>query len=266
MKPFGWVLRGSVGAIGLLLVAPTIVVIVASFSAGEDLQFPPRGLSIAAYQSVLGDAQMWHALGNSLWISAVAVVIDVLLGVPAALALDGREPRAGSTLIRGVLSVPIAIPIIVSATAFLLVFTALGSSQNLTLVGFAIAVVNLPLVLFTTGAALLRVDPELEEAASTLGAEEIQQMLLVKLPQLASGIVTGALLVFVLTLTDFVVSLMLTTSVDVTLPVYVYSGLQVTVSPTLGAISALFIAVVGITFVVILRVGRIDRYLKRPFP
>lgn len=265
MRAGGWFIRTAVVVVTVVLIAPTIIVVVASFSAGRNIQFPPPALSLDAYAKVLGDPAVWDALRNSVWIAIIAVVVSTVCGVPAALALDDRRRLRGGGALRSVLTIGIATPIIVSATGFLLVFTALRTSGNLTSVGYAIAAINLPLVLFTVTAALARLNPELEEAASTLGAEEVQQMLFVKLPQIASGIITGALLVFVLTLTDFVISIMLTTSADTTLPVYIYSGLQVTVSPALGAISTLYIAVVGVVFIAVLRMGGVDQYVRRPF-
>jgi putative spermidine/putrescine transport system permease protein len=70
-------------------------------------------------------------------------------------------------------------------------------------------------------AALDDIDPELMPAAATLGADPVEQLLFVRLPLLAPGIVTGALIVFVLSITDFVVSQVLTTVDNQTLPVFI---------------------------------------------
>ena len=82
-------------------------------------------------------------------------------------------------------------------------------------------------------------------------------------PLLAPGIVTGALVVFVLSITDFVLSQVLTTVDDQTLPVYIYSGLRGAISPALGAVSALFIVVVALAFAAVLRLGKVERFLFR---
>ena len=77
------------------------------------------------------------------------------------------------------------------------------------------------------------------------------------------GIVTGALIVFVLSITDFVVSQVLTTVDNQTLPVFIYSGLRGAISPSLGAVSALFILVAAAVFVIVLRLGKVERFLFR---
>ena len=96
-----------------------------------------------------------------------------------------------------------------------------------------------------------------------MGADPVEQFLFVRLPLLAPGIVTGALVVFVLSITDFVVSQVLTTVDDQTLPVYIYSGLRGAISPALGAVSALFIVVVALAFAAVLRLGKVERFLFR---
>jgi putative spermidine/putrescine transport system permease protein len=67
--------------------------------------------------------------------------------------------------------------------------------------------------------------------------------------------------VFVLSITDFVVSQVLTTVDNQTLPVFIYAGLRTAISPALGAASALFIAVAAVAFAIVLRLGKIERFL-----
>ncbi len=118
-------------------------------------------------------------------------------------------------------------------------------------------------MLWTVLAAIEDTDPNVVPAAATLGADPVEQFLFVRLPLLAPGIVTGALVVFVLSITDFVVSQVLTTIDNQTLPVFVYSGLRGAISPALGAVSAFFIAVVALAFAVVLRLGKVERFLFR---
>jgi putative spermidine/putrescine transport system permease protein len=131
---------------------------------------------------------------------------------------------------------------------------------NLTLVGIGVAVVVFPFMLWTVSSALADRDPTLVEAAATMGADPVEQFLFVTLPGLAPGIITGALLVFVLSITDFLVSLVLTNVDTQTLPVVIYSGLRSNVSPLLGAATVLFIAVAAIACAIVLRIGKLERF------
>ncbi|TPG29555.1 ABC transporter permease [Mycolicibacterium hodleri] len=256
-------LAGVVTVCALIpLLVPTILVLVASFSAGEVLTFPPRGFTTHWYGEMIANGAVWTALGNSLYVAVLSVVINVCCGVPAALALP-RVGAYGRALFTVVLSLGLSSPTIVSAFAYFDVYGRIGITNNLTAVALAVAVTSFPFMLWTVLAAIEDLDPNLLPAAATMGADPVEQFLFIRLPLLAPGIITGALVVFVLSITDFVVSQVLTTVDDQTLPVYLYSGLRGAISPSLGAVSALFIVVVAVAFAVVLRLGKVERFLFR---
>lgn len=247
----------------LFLVVPTVIVVLASFSGSPQIEFPPSSWTLSWYSSMLADTEVWRTLGNSAILGVIVVVVDVLIAIPAMLAVHRYRLR-GSRAANALLSMGLTTPLIVTALAFLVVFTTVGVSGQLLPIGIALSVVNLPFMLWAVGSAVASLDTSLEEAAATLGANRRRRFILILLPQLAPGIITGSLLVFVLTVTDFVVSVILVNVQSMTLPVYVYSGLRSTVSPGLAATSVLFIVVVTVVFAAVLRFGRIDTFLKRP--
>ena len=244
------------------LLAPTVLVVMASLSRGEVLTFPPQGFTIHWYTEMFTSQAVWTALGNSLYVAGISVLINVVCGVPAALALPhvGRYSR---TLFTVLLSLGLSSPTIVTAFAYFDLYGRIGVRGSLTAVAVAVAVTCFPFMLWTVLAAIEDTDPNLVPAAATLGADPVEQFLFVRLPLLAPGIVTGALVVFVLSITDFVVSQVLTTIDNYTLPVFVYSGLRGAISPALGAVSTFFIAVVALAFAVVLRLGKVERFLFR---
>ena len=100
--PSAIALRGLLGSIAalavLLLLAPTVVVIVVSFTNGYSLKFPPPGYSWRWYEA-LGDAwQLQFAALNSLKVATGATLLSVLLGVPAAMAVARSERRSARVL------------------------------------------------------------------------------------------------------------------------------------------------------------------------
>lgn len=246
----------------VVLLVPTLIVLVASLNDGRQIVFPPDGLTLAWYREVFSQQATWDALGNSLYVAGVSVLINVVCGVPAALALPrvGRRSRVFFTVL---LSLGISSPTIVSAFGFFDLLGEIGLRGNLTAVGVALAAVSFPFMLWTVSAAVEDQDADLGPAAATLGADPVEQFLFVRLPLLAPGIVTGALIVFVMSITDFVVSQVLTTVDDQTLPVLIFAGLRGSVSPALGAASALFILVAAVAFAIVLRLGRVERFLFR---
>jgi putative spermidine/putrescine transport system permease protein len=246
----------------VLLVAPTLTVLVASVSTGRQIVFPPHGFTLSWYGQIVRDAPTWHALLNSFHVAVVAVAAGVVFGVPAALALPAIGARKRLLVIL-VLSLGLSTPIIVSAFSFFEVFARLNVYEHLTSVGIAIGIVNLPFMVWPVVSAIEDQDPELPAAAATLGADPVEQFLFIRLPLVMPGIVTGAIIVFVLSITDFVISQVLTTSANQTLPVFIYSGLRTSISPGLGAASALFIGIATLVFVVVLRLGGVERFLLR---
>lgn len=244
----------------VLLVLPTAIVVVAATSKGIQIVFPPYGFTLHWYADVIRNSATWHALLNSFHVALVAVVIGILAGVPAALALPRFHARRRVLLLM-VLSLGLSTPIIVSAFSFFSLFSKIGVLSHLTVVGVALGIVNLPFMLWPVISALEDQDPELPAAAATLGADPVEQFLFIRLPLMASGIVTGAILVFVLSITDFVVSEVLTSPSDQTLPVFIYSGIRANISPGLGAASAVFIGVATLVFIVVLRIGGVERFL-----
>ena len=159
-----------------------------------------------------------------------------------------------------VLSAGLSTPPIIAAFGFYDVLQRLNMS-GLLLLGVALGIVNFPFMLWAISSALEDEDPALMPAAATLGADPVEQFLFVRLPLMMPGIMTGTLLVFVLGLTDFVVSQVLTTLNDQTLAVYVYSSLRATISPALGASSVVFIVIAAAAFFLVLRFGRMERFL-----
>jgi len=246
----------------VLLVGPTLLVIIASVSIGRQIVFPPYGFTLHWYVHIVTDAPTWHALGNSFHIGLTSVALGLLVGVPAAFALPSFGIRSRLLIVLA-LSLGISTPIIVSAFAFFGIFAKMGILNHLTAVGVAIGIANLPFMLWPIMSIIEDQDPEFPAAAATLGADPVEQFLFIRLPLVTPGIVTGAIIVFVASITDFVLSEVLTTPSDQTLPVFIYSGLRTSISPGLGAASALFIGIAAIVFIAVLRLGGVERFLFR---
>lgn len=255
-------LRAFTAATVLYLTLPTLIIVVSSFSAGEQIAFPPNGFTFDWYGEMFGNDTVWRTLKNSLFVGAVCVAIGAVVAVPTMLAVHRRRIRGGAYL-TAYLSLGLATPFIVSAIGFLIVYTELGVLQHLTAVAIAIAIVNLPFMLWAVASSVLEMGTDLEKAAATLGAEEIQQFTFVTMPGLAPGVITGGLMVFVLGISEFIVSAILVNLNNLTLPVFVFSGIRTTVSPFLAAVAVLFIAVAALVLALVIRFGRIEQFLYR---
>lgn len=236
----GPVIRSALVVVILLVAVPLAIVLIASVSGGERLTFPPESLSFNPYRALVGSGEIRAALLRSLTVGWQVVVLSLIAGVPAAIALVRFKFRLrfalGMYMILGV-----ATPLIASAFAFLVLFTKLGALGSLWPISVGITVVNLPFMLFSVASSLFSLDPRLEEAAATLGAEKVQTFLFVTLPGIMPGILSGTLMVFVLGISEFVISLLLITINIQTLPIAMFASLRGPPPPEVAAAAGLYV-------------------------
>lgn len=236
----GPVIRSALYAVIALVGVPLLIVIIASVSGGERLTFPPESLSLNPYRALIGNEAIRAALGRSLIVGMQVVALSLIAGVPAAIALVRHRFRfrftIGMFLILG-----IATPLIASAFAFLVLFTKAGVLGSLWPISVGITVVNLPFLMFSVASSLFSLDPRLEEAAATLGAEQVQTFLFVTLPGIMPGILSGTIMVFVLGISEFVISLLLSTISVQTLPIAMFASLRGPPPPEVAAAAGLYV-------------------------
>ena len=236
----GPVVRLALIAVILLVGVPLLIVIVASVSGGERLTFPPESLSLNPYRALIGDAAIREALWRSLVVGVQVVVLSLVTGVPAAIGLVRHQFPFRFTI--GVyLILGVATPLIASAFAFLVLFTKAGVLGSLWPISVGITVVNLPFLMFSVASSLVSLDRRLEEAAATLGAEAIQTFLFVTLPGIMPGILSGTIMVFVLGISEFVISLLLSTVSVQTLPIAMFASLRGPPPPEVAAAAGLYV-------------------------
>ncbi|MEN9217127.1 MAG: ABC transporter permease [Gloeomargarita sp. HHBFW_bins_162] len=191
-----------------------------------------------------------NALGNSLVVAAVTTVVATGLGTLLALGLE-RVRWPGRVAVEGLVLLPLVIPEIAQGVSLLVFFTGLfrlwhrwgGGELTLGLptvtighITFAISFVTL-----VVRARLAELPPVWEEAAMDLGANRWQTLVRITLPWLTPAILSGALLVFTLSLDDFVVTFFTAGTGATTLPVFVYGMIKFSVTPAINAISTLML-------------------------
>jgi putative spermidine/putrescine transport system permease protein len=241
---------------------PTALVVVASLNGGTRLDFPPSHPSFGAYLALLSDPVAVQSILHSLYVGLFTVVVAVPIGTMTAFGLATMR-GAGRAGVTALLQLGIVTPLVVSGVAYLVIFTVVGKVGDLTAMTFAIAVVNLPFVIAIVGAAIEKSDPTLAEAARTLGAEKVQTFLFVRLPEIGSSIVTSCLLLFVFGITEFLMSLILSTAASVTLPVYAFGSLRSGITPQLAAVGGLYVAITVAVVVVLSRTRVLTRLFTR---
>lgn len=225
----------------LFMTLPTVVVIVASVNPTAILSFPPNGLSLRWYENALTYPQFRKAAVNSLIVTAASALVALPLGTAAALALVRHRPR-GAALLNSVILSPLVIPGVAAGLGFLILAARLGLLQSRILLIVAHVVVVLPFVVRSVTVSVANLDPMLERAAASLGANPWRTFSRVTLPLLRPGLFAALLFAVIVSLNEFVVSLFITNRVTEILPVAMFTYVVNYTDPTMAALSTLFIA------------------------
>ncbi len=252
------IVRGITLVLVLLLLAPIVMVVAMSFTAGMTLQFPPPGLSLRWYAEVwqllsgpdAAIARLGESLLVSLQIAAATSIVCVLAGVPASYALVRMRFR-GRGLIEELLGLPVVFPTVVLGVALLMLVSQSGLDFGVGQIVIAHAIIGLPFMMRNCMAAMRGIDPALQEAAKTLGASSLRAFAEIVLPLAREGIVSGALLVFIISFNEFTLSYFLYTIDVFPLSIWLFQQSNTSFSPAIFAVSTLTIL---ITVAVILAV------------
>jgi len=245
----------------LSLSAPTLVVIGASFTAGNIIAFPPEGFSLRWYAAVAGASDLRAAFLRSLYVAAICTVVAVPVGTLAGVALAKYRVRFEKT-IQLYLLLPFTVPLIGSGIGLMLIFGAAGILGRLWPVGIACCLINLPFMVWAVTGSVNALDPDLDNAAANCGAPPVQAFFAVTLPAVTPGVITGSLLMFILALNEFLVSLLLVDARIVTLPVQIYNSIRSIITPDLAAISVVFVVVAALAIWALDRLVGLDIFLR----
>ena len=242
-------LTGLVTIAGLVFLwAPLLVVMLFSFHSAGSLSFPFEGFSLRWYEEVLASEEVRQAAKNSLIVATWTALGTLLLGTAAAYGLTRTRSR-----LRGPLALlfflPITLPGLFIGIALLVAFTRVQLTLSLLTVTIAHLVYVFPFFFLIARAALDRLDPALEEAASDLGAGRLMVFRRVTLPQMWPVLVGAACLSFALSFDEFVITFFVV-GPDSTLPLFIWSSLRRTIDPSINAISTLLLLFTTLLFLI----------------
>ncbi len=173
-------------------------------------------LPIAALASRAASANPWTAISSpqarsalllTLGLALLAAAIDLVTGVLIAWVLV-RDDFPGKRLVNAVIDLPFALPTIVAGLVLLTLYgpgspIGVNVAQTRVAVLLALLFVTLPFVVRATQPVLLVLDPDVEDAAASLGATPIQTFRRVILPAITPAALTGAGLAFAKALGEF---------------------------------------------------------------
>jgi putative spermidine/putrescine transport system permease protein len=206
------------------LVLPLVPLAIWSFARGW--RFPsilPQEWTLAAWGYALSDTSgVLHSLLLTVWIAACATVLSVLIGVPAGRAL-GMHRFRGRAWVELIMLAPVIVPGIAVVLGLHVVFIGLGLTNTITGVVLVHLIPTLPYVTLVMAGIFASYDVAFEQQARSLGASPLQAFWHVTLPAILPGIIVGALFAFLVSWSQYVLTLVIGGGRVVTLPLLLFN-------------------------------------------
>lgn len=240
--------RIYVALIIFFLYAPVLVMIVFSFNSSSSVWVFEK-FSLDWYTGLITDTTMLNALKHTVIIAVLSAVISTVLGTAAAVGITAIRNKFSKKMIMSVTQIPMMNADIVTGISLMLLFIFVGNLIGLReSLGFFTVLIahitfNLPYVILSVLPKLRQTDSNLREAALDLGCTPVQAFFKVIMPSISTGIITGFIMAFTLSLDDFVISYF-TCGHYQTLPIIIYNMTKKSVTPDTYALSTIiFVAV-----------------------
>jgi len=245
--------KNPLGKLLLILVIaffylPIFYMIVFSFNDGKSLtNF--TGFSLRWYRHMLESGDMMEALYTTFSVALIATFVSTVVGTISAIGLS-KSKKIIRNLVEQVNNFPMMNPEIVTAIGFMLLFITFRIDKGYMTMLLAHIAFCIPYVMLSVMPKIRSLDPNLADAAMDLGATPWQALVKVIVPQIAPGIVSGALIAFTMSVDDFIISYFVTGRGVKNLSIMVYT-MSKRVNPSINAISTLVVVIITIALLLI---------------
>lgn len=252
--------------------APLALLFLVSLYTSPDM----TAMGLDQYIRFLGDPFSLRVLGATLWLGFKVTLLCLLLGYPLAW-LYVRSPRWTQGVLMLVVVLPLLTSVVVRTFAWIVILGRQGIVNSTLLalgiadtplrllytegsVVVALAQVQMPLMVLPLITALSRMDPNLQDASSALGAGAWRTFFKVTLPLSLPGIVAGCLLTFAAAITAFITQTLVGGGQMLFMPMYLYQQSSTLNNwPFAAAISIIFLMAVLAAITVFNMLSRLSR-------
>ena len=219
----------------ILVLGPLLTIVVISFAKSvfaDEWEFTAEW-----YIELFSDPALYGPLFRSLEVAVIVVAIQVVLGSLVAFSTV-RDRIMGAKLLDAMSNITIALPSVVVGLSLLAFYGGVGPVQTLTrflfeepfaltwtlwIVVFAHVMETFPYMVRSMGTGLLKLNPQIESAARSLGARRFTVFRTITLPQLRPSVVAGAVLVFSRSIAEFGATIVVVSAVLRTAPIKIYA-------------------------------------------
>ena len=226
-------------AVFVILYVPILTLVAYSFNASQSVAVW-GGFSLDWYSKAWANDAVKSATVRSLIIAVAAAGISTAAATMAALGTTRRAKFNGQTFIYVMINQPLMVPEIVTAVALLIFFASIKVATGYQGLGYLIVAHSafcIPFAYLPIRARPEGMDLSLETAAADLYATPWNTFRRVTLPLLFPGILAGAMLAFVISLDDVVITEFVKSGGQDTLPTYMLGQMRRQLTPEINAIS-----------------------------
>jgi spermidine/putrescine transport system permease protein len=245
----GWFLPTYTAVVILYLFIPTVVMIIFGFNDFQGrFNFVWQGFTLDHYKGVFDIPDLTEALKNSLIVATVSTIIATICGTGIALALTRFRFRGRSAL-NLFIFLPMATPEVVLGVSLLSLFVTMNFARGLVTIIVAHIMFSISYVVVTVKARTSGFDKNFEDAAQDLGATPWTTFWTVTFPLIFPGIMAAALLAFVLSIDDYVITTF-NAGGSTTLPLWIFGVSRFGLPAEVNVIGT-FIFLIGVGYVAV---------------
>jgi putative spermidine/putrescine transport system permease protein len=238
--------EGAVWAVAafamLLLIAPTVVVLITSFTGAQTLKFPPPTWSVRWYVELARSGELIDAAWTSLKLATFATLACGVLGTAAALGI-ARSRALAARLLDSLFMSPMVLPAMAFGLALLMVFSVLSVRLSIWTLVVGHVVICTPFVIRMVSAAVQQLNPSLEDSSFSLGASRWYTLRRVTLPLISRGVFAGCFVAFLASFDHVPVSLFLSDARTEVLPIKLWQILEASLDVRVAAVSGVIVVV-----------------------
>ena len=233
----------------ILLYAPIVVLMVFSFNSSNSTSVM-AGFSLKWYAELFRDGATIAAFRNTVVLAVVSAAFSTVFGLFSAIGINYTRSRWYKSSLLTTTNIPMMNPDIVTGISMMLLFVFAGTlMRRQGVLGFGTMLIahitfQLPYVILNILPRFRAMDGYLTEAAQDLGCTPLRAFFKVTLPEIAPGILTGAIMAFTMSLDDFVISYFTSGAGFQTLPIRIYSMTKKTVTPKMYALATIIFFVI----------------------
>ncbi len=236
------------------LYAPIFVMMVFSFNSSSST-YIMDGFSTYWWKEMFNDSAAMDALKNTVLLALSSAAVSTIMGTMASVGLFMSKHNLYKNSMMMANNIPMMNPEIVVGISMMLLFVFAGTMvRKAEILGFSTLLIAhvtfcLPYVILNFMPKLRQFDMNVYEAAVDLGCKQFTAFMKVVLPEIMTGIITGCVMSFTLSLDDFIISYFTNGPSFQTLPIYIFSLTKKRVKPDMFALSTLMFVVILVLLV-----------------